>query len=993
MASLTLRLVKGSPLTNEEFDDNFSNLNTDVLSRLLASSNLADLTNAGSARTNLGLGDVENKSSATIRGEISSLNVTTALGFTPASKAGDTFTGAVLTSNAGGFTANSAAKLWTDSNRGRLDLYEGAAQTKSLRMMNANGYGIIGMVSAENLELWTNGTARVTINGSTGTSTFAGNAIVNAGADSRVLLQSTGVTEGQFQASATHVRLSSNNSLPLALGTNGVDRVSLASNGQITFDSSTFVGIGGAPTSNARLRVLGTGLSSEVARIEGGTLDAQHIINQSDDPTVNTSRAQLSLRKNNIIGATISIDGASASRGIVYYDAYSATGSHAFYVNSVDRLRINSVGAVSFSSSYGSANQILTSQGSAAVPTWQGLKTVNGNSILGSGNIQIDGGVTSFNTRTGAVTLSSGDVTGALGFTPYDSANPNGYITSSASITGNAATATALQTARSINLVSFNGTADIEIARVRSLDDRTIAPADGTTRYVTSFFTSWGNNNTSPYADALLFRSYTDASGGNDNLLMLRKDALGLRVWQQTYGSATAFSSFKDVAWTDGTNASGTWGISVTGNAATVSSITSGQVTTALGYTPYNSTNPNGYITSSGSISGNAATATNASYAYNYTQGFNSNWNTDFQAAPAGSTILRGDTSSGSSTGGPGGSWWFQQNMRHDNASNFWGVQVAWGWEDNANILRTRNVQNGSYGGWVTYLNSNNYTSYSPSLTGSGASGTWGINVTGSAGSVAWTNVSGRPTAVSSFTNDSAYITTAGARSALSFTAGSGAYNSATGVITIPTNTTHLTNGSGYITSSNYSSYALPLSGGTLTGSLNLNISSGGYGTLNAPSAFASFTLQAASVAFGYLGQGSAIGDGSNSDLAIRSVGIIRFMAGGATTRGSIDASGNFTATGNVTANSDERLKSNWRDLSADFIAKLAALKMGIFDRVDSGETQVGVSAQALQAFLPQAVNADDKGILSVAYGNAALVACVALAREVMALRAELNRK
>ena len=37
-----------------------------------------------------------------------------------------------------------------------------------------------------------------------------------------------------------------------------------------------------------------------------------------------------------------------------------------------------------------------------------------------------------------------------------------------------------------------------------------------------------------------------------------------------------------------GGDASGTWGISISGNAATVSSITSGQVTTALGYTPVN---------------------------------------------------------------------------------------------------------------------------------------------------------------------------------------------------------------------------------------------------------------------------------------------------------------------------------------------------------------------------------------------------------------------
>lgn len=40
------------------------------------------------------------------------------------------------------------------------------------------------------------------------------------------------------------------------------------------------------------------------------------------------------------------------------------------------------------------------------------------------------GGVTSFNTRTGAITLLSSDVTGALGFTPYNATNPAGYITS-----------------------------------------------------------------------------------------------------------------------------------------------------------------------------------------------------------------------------------------------------------------------------------------------------------------------------------------------------------------------------------------------------------------------------------------------------------------------------------------------------------------------------------------------------------------------------------
>jgi hypothetical protein len=39
------------------------------------------------------------------------------------------------------------------------------------------------------------------------------------------------------------------------------------------------------------------------------------------------------------------------------------------------------------------------------------------------------GGVTSWNTRTGAVTLSSADVTTALTFTPYNATNPSGYQT------------------------------------------------------------------------------------------------------------------------------------------------------------------------------------------------------------------------------------------------------------------------------------------------------------------------------------------------------------------------------------------------------------------------------------------------------------------------------------------------------------------------------------------------------------------------------------
>jgi hypothetical protein len=99
-----------------------------------------------------------------------------------------------------------------------------------------------------------------------------------------------------------------------------------------------------------------------------------------------------------------------------------------------------------------------------------------------------------------------------------------------------------------------------------------------------------------------------------------------------------------------------------------------------------------------------------------------------------------------------------------------------------------------------------------------------------------------------------------------------------------------------------------------------------------------------------------------------------------------------LTATGNITAFSDERVKTNWRDLQPDFIEQLAKVKHGIYDRTDQEITQVGVSAQSLQPVLEHAVIENDHGQLSVAYGNAALVACIKLAERVLELEAKLEQ-
>lgn len=59
MATLTLRSVKGSPLTNAEVDANFSNLNDDKVETSAISAfggTLIDDADAAAARTTLGLG-------------------------------------------------------------------------------------------------------------------------------------------------------------------------------------------------------------------------------------------------------------------------------------------------------------------------------------------------------------------------------------------------------------------------------------------------------------------------------------------------------------------------------------------------------------------------------------------------------------------------------------------------------------------------------------------------------------------------------------------------------------------------------------------------------------------------------------------------------------------------------------------------------------------------------------------------------------------------
>ena len=137
----------------------------------------------------------------------------------------------------------------------------------------------------------------------------------------------------------------------------------------------------------------------------------------------------------------------------------------------------------------------------------------------------------------------------------------------------------------------------------------------------------------------------------------------------------------------------------------------------------------------------------------------------------------------------------------------------------------------------------------------------------------------------------------------------------------------------------------------------------------------------------------------ANTTTTSASTFYLAFMAANTTSNQGTNTNGSLSyvpSTGALTAvsmvsSSDERLKENWRDLPDTFLNDLAEVKHGSYNRIGNEWREVGVSAQSLFEVLPESVPADDQGMLSVAYGNAALVAAIELAKEVVELRKEIE--
>jgi hypothetical protein len=308
-----------------------------------------------------------------------------------------------------------------------------------------------------------------------------------------------------------------------------------------------------------------------------------------------------------------------------------------------------------------------------------------------------DGNLTNLSQLTNGpgylTSITSSQVTTALGYTPYNATNPNGYISSYtetdtlASVTSRgSSTSTTLNLDGRVNI--GNGLTRPSALNSDSAAHARIGGAD-VHLYVASLGAGGGYKVAVQSARTSDFQSFGLDLQSNGGTLYYGGNEVATKSWVSSQSYITGYTE------TD------TLSSVVARGASTTATITVGAARTAL----------------------KAASGMSA-----YGVG---NWVSDFTNTPISSMTFGEDKYDG----GPAGTWWFQVNMRHQNSGNIWGTQLAYGWEDNANRIMQRNVTGGTWSGWVEYLNSSNYTSWVPTKTGSGASGTWGISITGSANS------------------------------------------------------------------------------------------------------------------------------------------------------------------------------------------------------------------------------------------------------------------
>ena len=433
------------------------------------------------------------------------------------------------------------------------------------------------------------------------------------------------------------------------------------------------------------------------------------------------------------------------------------------------------------------------------------------------------------------------------------------------------------------------------------------------------------------------------------------------------------------------------------------------------------------------SISGNAATATSAGSTKNLIGYSQINYKADLDVFVASNTIKHAmyqnakDVTEDTRLGIPLGD----------------GMVMSWGWPGNTNYawqiaiedsgqtnhMAIRNKSNNAWGAWKIFLTSANYNSYSPTLTGGGASGTWNINISGNADTldgnhasafaaashthsylplsgafITGTNIAdmkvnirnyfrGKPAGtncyvgspnINNFQNDSAGCSSSSICGITALNPAYDNYNHGHFLVShcgdnrigmiglgylnwygpnwfaytsdIPTRVSQLTNDSGFITSNHTHAWGNLICGsnGGDTYTYRALKAYGCSSTAYINFGYAPSTNNAGEIGFVYSGSGS----GSN----YMTLGFY-----GQTNRFNIYANNTISYVGNITASnfyssSDIRLKNNINNISKSIRS---------FNWKESGQKSYGLIAQEIENEYPELVSSNDNGYKSINYTSA----------------------
>lgn len=201
-------------------------------------------------------------------------------------------------------------------------------------------------------------------------------------------------------------------------------------------------------------------------------------------------------------------------------------------------------------------------------------------------------------------------------------------------------------------------------------------------------FNSFGTFLNLRTSDHIAMLQLAAPTGGE--LMFRAKQAAGVTMSEVAWKTLLSSSNYNSYSPTlTGVGASGTWGINITGNAVTANRLAPQNTATSCN-------NPGVYcISSAGSAVGN-------------TTDYSADTPNLYTSVQYG-TILR---------------------LKYNNSTVYYTDIYN---DANQNALYFKTVTNGASKGWVRILDSSNYTSYTVSKTGSGASGTWGISISGNA--------------------------------------------------------------------------------------------------------------------------------------------------------------------------------------------------------------------------------------------------------------------